>query len=178
MLLLWSSVHVHLFRKQFFKLHNHKVQEGLWGKRVNSVGEINKASLLTSRTELRYNLVYVLYTCVNVCLFSLNVCLSVQVRLNQVMKQQERLLRESEATVARRENVALRMEAMVHSSHKQTTKGELNRFIQGLQRKIPDTHKVADMDFPLLCIYLKHSYLICSMHVISIWQSVRRWSGS
>ncbi|XP_023262649.1 coiled-coil domain-containing protein 40 [Seriola lalandi dorsalis] len=64
-----------------------------------------------------------------------------EVRLNQLMKQQELLLRESEATVARRETIVLRKEAMVNSSHKQTTKGELSRFIQGLQRKIQDTHK-------------------------------------
>ncbi|XP_040892417.1 coiled-coil domain-containing protein 40 [Toxotes jaculatrix] len=64
-----------------------------------------------------------------------------EVRLSQLMKQQERLLRESEATVARRETIVLRREAMVHSSHKQTTKGELTRFIQGLQRRIQDTHK-------------------------------------
>ncbi|XP_051240947.1 coiled-coil domain-containing protein 40 [Dicentrarchus labrax] len=67
-----------------------------------------------------------------------------EVRLNQLMKQQEQLLRESEATVARRETIVLRREAMIHSSHsshKQTTKGELSRIIQGLQRKIQDTHK-------------------------------------
>uniref|UniRef100_A0A3Q3E4K5 Coiled-coil domain 40 molecular ruler complex subunit n=1 Tax=Labrus bergylta TaxID=56723 RepID=A0A3Q3E4K5_9LABR len=65
-----------------------------------------------------------------------------EVRLNQLMKQQERLLRESEATVARRETIVLRREAMVHTSIKQNTKGELNRAIQCLQRKIQDTHKV------------------------------------
>ncbi|KAI3352756.1 hypothetical protein L3Q82_019334 [Scortum barcoo] len=64
-----------------------------------------------------------------------------EVRLGQLMKQQERLLRESEATVERRESIVLRREVMVHSSHKQTTKGELNRLILGLQRKIQDTHK-------------------------------------
>nr|XP_020451651.1 coiled-coil domain-containing protein 40 isoform X1 [Monopterus albus] len=64
-----------------------------------------------------------------------------EVGFNQLMKQQEQLLRESEATVARRETIVLRREAMVHTSHKQTTKGELSRFIQGLQRKIQDTHK-------------------------------------
>ncbi|XP_049428773.1 coiled-coil domain-containing protein 40 [Epinephelus fuscoguttatus] len=64
-----------------------------------------------------------------------------EVRLNQLMKQQEQLLRESEATVARRETIVLRREAMMHSSHKQTTKGELKRVIQGLQRRIKDTHK-------------------------------------
>lgn len=77
-------------------------------------------------------------------------CASVQVRLNQLMKQQEQLLRESEATVVRRETINLRREAMVHGSHKQTTKGDLNRVIQGLQRKIQDTHKVGEVEFSCL----------------------------
>ncbi|XP_059199638.1 coiled-coil domain-containing protein 40 [Centropristis striata] len=64
-----------------------------------------------------------------------------EVRLNQLMKQQENLLRESEATVARRETIVLRREVIGHSSHKQTTKGELSHLRQGLQRKIHDTHK-------------------------------------
>ncbi|TDH16399.1 hypothetical protein EPR50_G00020560 [Perca flavescens] len=64
-----------------------------------------------------------------------------EVRLTQLMKQQERLLRESEATVARRETIVLRREAMVHGSLRQTTKGELSRVTQALQRKIQDTHK-------------------------------------
>lgn len=74
-------------------------------------------------------------------------CVLVQVRLNQLMKQQERLLRESEATVARRETIILRREAMAHSSHKQTSKGELKRLTQGLQRRIQDTNKVGDVHF-------------------------------
>lgn len=76
-------------------------------------------------------------------------CISVQVRLNQLMKQQERLLRESEETVARRETIVFRREAMVHSSHKQTTKAELSRIIQGLQRKIQETHKVGNVLFSM-----------------------------
>ncbi|XP_068444609.1 coiled-coil domain-containing protein 40 isoform X2 [Clinocottus analis] len=64
-----------------------------------------------------------------------------EVRLNQLMKQQERLLRESEATVDRRETIVLRRETIVHSSNRRTTKGELHRITQGLQRKIQDTHK-------------------------------------
>ncbi|XP_047435310.1 coiled-coil domain-containing protein 40 isoform X1 [Mugil cephalus] len=63
------------------------------------------------------------------------------VRLNQLMKKQERLLRESEATVARRETIVLHREAVVHNSQKQTTKGKLSHFIQGLQRKIQEKHK-------------------------------------
>ncbi|XP_026158224.1 coiled-coil domain-containing protein 40 [Mastacembelus armatus] len=64
-----------------------------------------------------------------------------EVRLNQLTKQQEQLLRESEATVARRETIMLRRDAMVRTSHKQTTKGEVGHLIQSLQRKIQDTHK-------------------------------------
>lgn len=79
-------------------------------------------------------------------------CVSLQVRLNQLMKQQEQLLRESEATVARRETLVLRREAMVHSSHKQTTQGDVKHAIQGLQRKIQDTHKVGEVEFSCLQI--------------------------
>ncbi|KAL3067510.1 hypothetical protein OYC64_017271 [Pagothenia borchgrevinki] len=64
-----------------------------------------------------------------------------EVRLNHQLKQQERLLKESEATVERREVIVLRREAMFHTSKKMTTKGEVNRVTQGLQRKTHDTHK-------------------------------------
>ncbi|XP_068590798.1 coiled-coil domain-containing protein 40 [Cebidichthys violaceus] len=66
-----------------------------------------------------------------------------EVRLNQLMKQQERLLRESEATVERRETIVLRSEAIAHHSahRRQTSKGELSRITQRLQRKIRDTQK-------------------------------------
>lgn len=70
-------------------------------------------------------------------------------RLNQLKKQQEQLVRESEATVARRETLVLRREVMDHSSHKQTSKGDLSRHTLGLQRKIKDTHKVSDLDLSL-----------------------------
>lgn len=107
-----------------------------------------------------------------------------QVRLNQLMKQQERLLRESEATVARRETIILRREAMVHFSHRQTTKGELSRVIQGLQRKIQDIHKVGDMDFPCMHMCLKHvaqsAYVqyVCLQHVVECEQVVRELQTS
>ncbi|KAG7219047.1 hypothetical protein INR49_019354, partial [Caranx melampygus] len=64
-----------------------------------------------------------------------------EVKLNKLMKQREKLLRDSEAAVARRETIVLRREAIINSSRQQTTKGELNVIIQGLQRKIQDTHK-------------------------------------
>lgn len=113
-----------------------------------------------------------------------NMCVSVQVRLNQLMKQQERLLRESEATVERRETIVLRREAMVHSSHKQTTKGELDRLIQGLQRKIQDTHKVGDMNFLYLHLCLKHIVFdavcmyVCRQHVVEREQVIKELQRS
>ncbi|XP_056136486.1 coiled-coil domain-containing protein 40 [Lampris incognitus] len=58
---------------------------------------------------------------------------------SQLMKQQERLQRESEATVSRMENISLRREA--RSSKKQTTQSHLNHIIQGLRHNIKDTHK-------------------------------------
>ncbi|KAM9857686.1 coiled-coil domain-containing protein 40 [Aulostomus maculatus] len=64
-----------------------------------------------------------------------------EVRFSQLMKEQEWLLRKSEAAVERREHIAQRWEATVHNSHRHTTKGELNRIIQGVQRKIQQTHK-------------------------------------
>lgn len=70
-----------------------------------------------------------------------------QVRLKKLMKQQEHLLRESEATVARRETIVLRREAMRHSCHKSSTVGELTLVIQGLQGRIKNTHKVGQVEF-------------------------------
>lgn len=102
----------------------------------------------------------------------LRVCVHVcaQVRLNQLMKQQERLLRESEATVARRETIVLRREAMALSSHKQTSKGELKRATQGLQRNIHDAHKVEDVDFAFLHMCLTHgAQLSRTLYVFSAW---------
>ncbi|XP_069569961.1 coiled-coil domain-containing protein 40 [Brachyistius frenatus] len=66
-----------------------------------------------------------------------------EVRLNQLMKQQERLLRESEATVSRRETIVLRRDAITHSSHKQSTQGELSRVTRSRQRIVQETHKRA-----------------------------------
>ncbi|KAK9540308.1 hypothetical protein VZT92_002769 [Zoarces viviparus] len=67
-----------------------------------------------------------------------------EVRLNLLMKQQEQLLRESEATVARRETIILRCEANARQSahRRQTRKDELNRITQRLQRKLRDTQKL------------------------------------
>ncbi|XP_035492156.1 coiled-coil domain-containing protein 40 isoform X1 [Scophthalmus maximus] len=66
-----------------------------------------------------------------------------EVRLDQLQKQQRELQREGVAAVERWDNINLRREAMVHnSSHKQQAmKGELSRIAQGLRRKIKDTNR-------------------------------------
>ncbi|XP_060941531.1 coiled-coil domain-containing protein 40-like [Limanda limanda] len=64
-----------------------------------------------------------------------------EAQLIQLKRQQEQLLREGEETVVKRETIANRRKAMVHSSQKQATKGELSRQAQGLRRKIKDVHK-------------------------------------
>ena len=50
-------------------------------------------------------------TCVCVCGPRVCVCMCVQVRYGQLGKQQERLLRDMEAVVARRETMVMRSEA-------------------------------------------------------------------
>lgn len=84
-----------------------------------------------------------------------SVFVSVQVRLSQLIRQRECLLRESEATVARRETIVLRKEAMMRNSLKQATQGDLSLSIQGLQRKIREAHKVKEADGTLIHLCLE-----------------------
>lgn len=82
--------------------------------------------------------------------------MSSQVRLSGIMKQSEKLQRESEATVARRETLVLRREAMLFGSNKKVTKGGPNLKLQGLKRKIKNANSVGDFDNPYLHMCLKH----------------------
>ena len=66
----------------------------------------------------------------------------VQVRYGQLGKQQERLLRDMEAVVARRETMVMRSEAQARSQRKQPTHADLHGMLQSLRRKILDTQKV------------------------------------
>lgn len=90
------------------------------------------------------------------------------------MKQRECLLRESEATVARRETIVLRKEAMGRNSRKQATKAELSLSVQGLQRRIRETHKARGRSDRHANVHRPHIYLTCSMCVFSKWWSVSR----
>ncbi|XP_015231305.1 PREDICTED: coiled-coil domain-containing protein 40 [Cyprinodon variegatus] len=70
-----------------------------------------------------------------------------ELRISQLKKQQQQLMRESELAVAKRENLDLRKETMLRSSRKERTKEELSRSIQGLKRKIKITRKeIADCE--------------------------------
>ncbi|XP_072307379.1 coiled-coil domain-containing protein 40-like [Eucyclogobius newberryi] len=65
-----------------------------------------------------------------------------ELQLTQLMKEQGRLVRESEATVARLDTIVSRQESLRHSSpNRQRKKGELQLLIQSHQRKITTTHK-------------------------------------
>lgn len=66
----------------------------------------------------------------------------VQVRYAQLMKQQERLLRDMESVVARRETIAVRSEAQARSDHKQPTHNDYHNTLQSLRRKILQAKKV------------------------------------
>ncbi|CAL8389643.1 unnamed protein product [Arctogadus glacialis] len=69
-----------------------------------------------------------------------------EVRYGQLQKQQERLLRESEATVERRETLLLQAErgaGGARDGKQTTTVSQMHRTNQGLRRKIQDTNKKA-----------------------------------
>ncbi|XP_030208235.1 LOW QUALITY PROTEIN: coiled-coil domain-containing protein 40 [Gadus morhua] len=69
-----------------------------------------------------------------------------EVRYGQLQKQQERLLRESEATVERRETLLLQAErgaGGARDGKQTTTVSQMHRTNQGLRRKILDTNKKA-----------------------------------
>ncbi|XP_041075699.1 coiled-coil domain-containing protein 40 [Polyodon spathula] len=66
-----------------------------------------------------------------------------EVRYGQLMKQQEKLIREMEAVVARRETIVTRGEAQNKMEKKQPTRSEFHNKMQALQKKIEETQKQA-----------------------------------
>ncbi|XP_056606298.1 coiled-coil domain-containing protein 40 [Triplophysa dalaica] len=66
-----------------------------------------------------------------------------EVRYAQLMKQQERLLRDMESVVSRRETIMIQSESQTRSNHMQTPHNEYHT-IQGLQRKILQTKKQSE----------------------------------
>ncbi|KAM6971912.1 coiled-coil domain-containing protein 40 [Aplochiton taeniatus] len=67
-----------------------------------------------------------------------------EVRYGQLMKKQEQLLRDMEAGVARRETIVMRGQAQARSDNTAPNLTDLQRTLQGLQRKIQDTLQQAE----------------------------------
>ncbi|MFT7804122.1 coiled-coil domain-containing protein 40 isoform X1 [Arapaima gigas] len=67
-----------------------------------------------------------------------------EVRHAQLVKQQERLLRDMEAEVVRREAIAVHSEVQARADRKQPTQTDFYNILQNLRRKIQDTQKQAE----------------------------------
>lgn len=65
-----------------------------------------------------------------------------QVRYGQLMKQQEKMIRDMEASVSRREEIAIRGEGQNKTDKKRLTKSDFYRKKQELRKKISETQKV------------------------------------
>ncbi|NXK48255.1 CCD40 protein, partial [Chauna torquata] len=66
-----------------------------------------------------------------------------QVRYGQLMKQQEKMIRDMEASVSRREAIAIRGEGQNKTDKKRITKSDFHRKKQELRKKITETQKNA-----------------------------------
>ncbi|NXK12498.1 CCD40 protein, partial [Herpetotheres cachinnans] len=66
-----------------------------------------------------------------------------QVRYGQLMKQQEKMIRDMEASVSRREAIAIRGEGQNKTDKKRITKSDFHRKKQELKKKISETQKNA-----------------------------------
>lgn len=66
-----------------------------------------------------------------------------QVRYGQLMKQQEKMIRDMEASVSRREAIAIRGEGQNKTDKKHFTKSDFQRKKQELRKKITETQKNA-----------------------------------
>ncbi|KAM9371460.1 coiled-coil domain-containing protein 40 [Phaethornis superciliosus] len=64
-----------------------------------------------------------------------------QIRYGQLMKQQEKMIRDMEASVARREAIAIRGEGQNKTDKKRVTKSDCHRKIEELRKKISETQQ-------------------------------------
>ncbi|XP_051567998.1 coiled-coil domain-containing protein 40 [Myxocyprinus asiaticus] len=67
-----------------------------------------------------------------------------EVHYAQLMRRQERLLRDMESVVARRETIVVWSEALARSDHKQPTNNDIHNTLQSLRRKTLQTKKQAE----------------------------------
>ncbi|NWU70213.1 CCD40 protein, partial [Pterocles burchelli] len=76
---------------------------------------------------------------------------SMQVRYGQLMKQQEKMIRDMEAAVSRRETIAIRGEGQNKTDKKHITRSDFHRKKQELRKKISETQKnIQDCDKTIL----------------------------
>ncbi|NXU78625.1 CCD40 protein, partial [Oreotrochilus melanogaster] len=66
-----------------------------------------------------------------------------QIRYGQLMKQQEKMIRDMEASVARREAIAIRGEGQNKTDKKRVTRSDCHRKIEELRKKISETQQNA-----------------------------------
>lgn len=66
-----------------------------------------------------------------------------QVRYGRLMKQQEKMIRDMEASVSRREAIAIHGEGQNKTDKKRITKSDFHRKKQELRKKISETQKVS-----------------------------------
>lgn len=74
-----------------------------------------------------------------------------QVCYNQLLKQRERMLREMEMAVARRENIVIRSEVQADSTRKHSTHAVLQNTMQNLHRSILQIHKAR------VCVFIVYT---------------------
>uniref|UniRef100_A0AAY4AGM5 Coiled-coil domain-containing protein 40 n=1 Tax=Denticeps clupeoides TaxID=299321 RepID=A0AAY4AGM5_9TELE len=67
-----------------------------------------------------------------------------EVLYGQLMKKQERLMREMEAAVTRRDSIVTQSEALASSERKQRTQADLHLKLCGLRRKLAESQKQVD----------------------------------
>uniref|UniRef100_A0A8C6ZMF2 Coiled-coil domain-containing protein 40 n=1 Tax=Nothoprocta perdicaria TaxID=30464 RepID=A0A8C6ZMF2_NOTPE len=67
-----------------------------------------------------------------------------QVRYGQLMKQQEKMIRDMEASVSRRETIAIRGEGQNKMDKKHITRSDFHRKKQELRKQISETQKVSE----------------------------------
>lgn len=100
-----------------------------------------------------------------------------QVRYGQLMKQQEKMIRDMEASVARREAIATRGEGRNKTDQKRITKSDFCRKKEELRKKIAESQKVskqssaARVDTASLCLIMSTSVCSAQVHGMAVRRS-------
>uniref|UniRef100_A0AAR2IL46 Coiled-coil domain containing 40 n=1 Tax=Pygocentrus nattereri TaxID=42514 RepID=A0AAR2IL46_PYGNA len=90
-----------------------------------------------------------------------------EVHYGHLLKQQQQLLRDMEAAVARRESIFTQSEAQARSDRKHPTHTDLRHTLQALRNNILHTHKVGR--FSYLNVYVSYSCQSHCLAMVSLW---------